>query len=84
MAHQLPKKTFFNTAATPVETINAPTVGSTATINDGTTGTVTAVTSTGRIVTVLVDNVKVKFTYSAKSRRYINMDLRTDRVATFA
>ena len=85
MARQLPKRTFFNTVATPVEnTTPAVVVGATATINDGTTGTVVAVSSTGRVVTVEVDGARVKFTFSKTSRRFINMDLRTDRVATFA
>ena len=87
MAHKLPKKTFFNTAVRPVDGIAAPVVGADAIVATGDTiaaGTVVAVSSTGRIVTVLVDGVKVKFTYSATSRRFINMDLRTDRVATFA
>lgn len=85
MSHQLPKNTSFNTRVTVHEnTIPAVAVGATATINDGTTGTVVSVTTTNRVVTVMVDDTKVKFTYSVNSRRFINMDLRTDRVATFA
>lgn len=85
MAHQLPKSTPFNTRVTVREnTTPVVTVGMTATINDGTTGDVVAVSSTGRVVTVLVDGARVKFTFSKTSRRFINMDTRVDRVATFA